>query len=104
MKRKSFTNLFNHYKNVDEEKLWENLEYFIKEIIPVAEESDVKMAIHPDDPPWNIFGLPRIITNQENLERFVNLYDSPYNGLTMCSGSLGANPDNNFPEMLRYFG
>ena len=80
--------LFDHYKNVDHEKLWENLEYFIKEIIPVAEEAGVKMAIHPDDPPYDIFGLPRIITNKENLERFINLYDSPNNGLTMCSGSL----------------
>ena len=95
--------LFDHYKNVDHEKLWENLEYFIKEIIPVAEEAGVKMAIHPDDPPYDIFGLPRIITNKENLERFINLYDSPNNGLTMCSGSLGAEPSNDFPEMLRYF-
>jgi len=97
--------LINEYKNnVNEEKLWENLEYFIKSIIPVAEEVNVKMAIHPDDPPWSIFGLPRIITNKENLERFISLYDSPYNGLTMCSGSLGADPNNDFPEMLRYFG
>ncbi|WP_342433180.1 mannonate dehydratase [Neobacillus sp. FSL H8-0543] len=96
--------LFDHYKNVNHEKLWENLEYFIKEIIPVAEEAGVKMAIHPDDPPFDIFGLPRIITNKENLERFINLYDSPNNGLTMCSGSLGSHPDNDFPEMLRYFG
>ena len=95
--------LFDHYKNVDHEKLWENLEYFIKEIMPVAEEAGVKMAIHPDDPPYDIFGLPRIITNKENLERFINLYDSPNNGLTMCSGSLGAEPSNDFPEMLRYF-
>lgn len=96
--------LFDHYKNVDEEKLWENLKYFLKEIIPVAEEANVKMAIHPDDPPWGIFGLPRIITNKENLERFLSLYDSPYNGITMCSGSLGSDPKNDFPEMLRYFG
>lgn len=96
--------LFDNYKKVDEEKLWENLEYFIKAIMPTADEFGVKMAIHPDDPPWNIFGLPRIITNKENLERFINLYDSPNNGLCMCSGSLGADPKNDFPEMLRYFG
>lgn len=96
--------LFEHYKQVDHEKLWENLAYFIKEIIPVAEAAGVKMAIHPDDPPFDIFGLPRIITNKENLERFINLHDSPYNGLTMCSGSLGAHPENDFPEMLRTFG
>ena len=66
------------------------LKLLYPKVIPVAEEEDVLMAIHPDDPPWNIFGLPRIITNKENLERFINLYDSKYNGLTMCSGSLGA--------------
>ncbi|VED59351.1 mannonate dehydratase [Staphylococcus simulans] len=96
--------LFKAYESVDEEKLWENLSYFINKIIPVAEEEDILMAIHPDDPPWNIFGLPRIITNKENLERFINLYDSKSNGLTMCSGSLGCDKNNDFPEMLRYFG
>lgn len=103
-KKGELQELFAHYKNVDEEKLWENLGYFLKEIIPVAEDANVKMAIHPDDPPWGIFGLPRIITNKENIDRFLSIYDSPYNGLTMCSGSLGADPNNNFPEMLRYFG
>lgn len=77
------------YKDVDEEKLFENLKYFLEKIIPVCEEYDVKMAIHPDDPPWTIFGLPRIISNKENLERMVKLVDSPYNGLTLCSGSWG---------------
>lgn len=96
-------NLLGEYANINEEKLWENLEYFIKEIIPVAEESGVKMAIHPDDPPWSIFGLPRIITNKENLERFVNLYDSPANGLTLCAGSLGSSKNNDVPSVLRYF-
>ena len=62
-KKEDLQNLFNEYKKVDEEKLWENLEYFLKAIIPVAEECDVKMAIHPDDPPYPIFGLPRIITS-----------------------------------------
>jgi mannonate dehydratase len=95
---------FEQYKNVNEDKLWEHLEYFIKAIMPVAEEENMKMAIHPDDPPWPIFGLPRIITNKENLQRFIEIYDSPSNGLCMCSGSLGANPDNDFPEMLRHFG
>ena len=89
---------------IDEEKLWENLEYFIKEIIPVAEESNVKMAIHPYDPPWSIFGLPRIITNFENLERFINLYDSEYNGITLCTGSLGCTSTNDVVKMVEYFG
>ncbi|WP_436960664.1 mannonate dehydratase [Staphylococcus xylosus] len=95
--------LFADYKTIDEEKLWENLSYFINKVIPVAEEADVLMAIHPDDPPWSIFGLPRIITNRENLERFIRLHPSKYNGLTMCSGSLGSDKHNNFPEMLAYF-
>ncbi len=96
--------LLDQYKDVDSEKLWENLEYFIKEIIPVAEQSGVKMAIHPDDPPWGIFGLPRIITNFESLERFINLYDSEYNGLTLCTGSLGCTTTNDVVEMVNYFG
>ena len=92
------------YKDVDEEKLFENLKYFLERIIPVCEEYDVRMSIHPDDPPWSIFGLPRIISNKENLERMLKLVDSPYNGLTLCSGSLGVNPDNDIPELIRYFG
>lgn len=103
-KKEELHKLFSQYEKVDEEKLWENLEYFIKAIIPVADEANVKMAIHPDDPPWAIFGLPRIISNKEKLDRFISLYDSPNNGLCMCSGSLGADAKNDFPEMLRYFG
>ncbi len=91
------------YKDIDEEKLFENLKYFLEGIIPVCEECDIKMATHPDDPPWSIFGLPRIITNIENLERMLKLVDSPYNGLTLCSGSLGANPDNDIPAIIRHF-
>ena len=79
--------IMDAYSDVDEETLWKNLEYFIKKVIPAAEEAGVKMAIHPDDPPYSIFGLPRIITCKENLERFINLYDSPYNGVTVCVGS-----------------
>jgi mannonate dehydratase len=96
--------LFELYQEVDEEKLWSNLEYFLKAVIPVAEEAGIKMAVHPDDPPWSIFGLPRIVTCKENLERLIGLVDSPSNGLTLCSGSLGANPKNNIPELIRYFG
>lgn len=96
--------LLNEYKKVDEERLWENLHSFLKAIIPVAEESGVRMAIHPDDPPWGLFGLPRIITNSDNLERFLSLVDSPANGLTFCAGSLGANPENDLPAMIRRFG
>ena len=96
--------LLLQYQNISEEKLWDHLQYFLEKIIPVCEHADIKMAIHPDDPPWSIFGLPRIITNFENLKRFTELVDSPYNGITLCSGSLGVDPNNDIPEMIRYFG
>lgn len=85
----------NYQNNITEEDLWKNLEYFIKEIIPVAEEAGVKMAIHPDDPPYSIFGLPRIITGQKAVERFLDIYDSPYNGITMCVGSYASDNGSN---------
>jgi mannonate dehydratase len=93
--------LMDEYKEVDKEKLWENLEYFIKEIIPVAEEAGVLMAIHPDDPPYSIFGLPRIITDSEALERFTNLYDSKNNGVTLCVGSYASDPKNDAVAILK---
>jgi mannonate dehydratase len=96
--------LLNNYKEVDEEKLWLNLSEFLRQIIPVAEHSGIKMAIHPDDPPWGIFGLPRIITNEKNLSRFLKIVDSSANGITFCTGSLGADPNNNLPEMITKFG
>ncbi len=102
--KESLKEVMDAYKNISEEDLWENLRYFLERVIRVAEEVQVKMAIHPDDPPWPIFGLPRIITNMENLERFLNLVDSPYNGLTLCSGSLGASAENDVVEMIRRFG
>lgn len=100
---KHLSSLFEAYKDVTEEDLWNNLQYFLEEIIPVAEQNDIKMAIHPDDPPFSVFGLPRIMRSQENLRRFLKLVDSPYNGLTLCSGSLGANPNNNIAAMVREF-
>ncbi|MFC4301883.1 mannonate dehydratase [Cohnella boryungensis] len=96
--------LFEQYASVGEQKLWDNLSYFVKAIMPIAEEAGVRMAIHPDDPPWPIFGLPRIITDGAALERFIRLYDKPVNGLCLCSGSLGANPDNDIPALIRRFG
>lgn len=102
-KKEDLAKLFEQYKSVDSEKLWDNLRYFLEQIIPVAEEYDVKMAIHPDDPPWPIFGLPRIITDAQSLRRFLKLVDSPYNGLTLCTGSLGCDPKNNIPDMVREF-
>jgi mannonate dehydratase len=96
--------LFAAYQEVSEERLVANLKYFLESIIPVCEKYDVKMAIHPDDPPWNIFGLPRIVRHAADLERLLGLVDSPYNGLTLCSGCFGANPENDIPAMIRRFG
>jgi len=95
--------LFDMYKDVDEEKLFENLKYFLERIIPVCEKYDVKMAIHPDDPPWPLYGLPRIVRSTEHIRKLLKLVDSPYNGLTFCTGSLGANPENDLPGMVREF-
>ncbi len=96
--------LIEQYKAMGEEQLWENLRVFLQAVIPVAEEAGVKMAIHPDDPPWGMFGLPRIITNERNLDRFLHLVDSQANGLTFCTGSLGADVHNDLPSMIRLFG
>lgn len=92
--------LFNAYAKINKEQLWDNLKYFLEQIIPVAEENDVKMAIHPDDPPTDIFNLPRIITCEENLDRFLKLVDSPYNSLTFCTGSLGCVDSNDMVKLV----
>lgn len=96
--------LMEQYKQVDEETLWQNFERFLKAILPVCEEVGVNMAIHPDDPPWGIFGLPRIITGAESYRRMAQISDSVCNGITFCTGSLGANPDNDLIAMIREFG
>lgn len=95
--------LIEKYKEIGKEGLWKNLEVFLKAVIPVANEAGVNMAIHPDDPPWDIFGLPRIITNEENLERFLNIVPMKENGLTFCTGSLGASLDNDLVKMAGKF-
>ena len=96
--------LIDAYKELGEEGLWSNLEYFIKEIMPVAIECDVNMAIHPDAPPWPIFGIPRIITNEKNIDRFLSLYDDVHHGLTLCSGSLGCAKFNDYTAMVKKYG
>ncbi len=95
--------LINKYSALGEEGLWSNLEYFLKAVIPVAEECDVRMAIHPDDPPYPIFGLPRIITDEKNLDRFLSLVDSPANSLCLCVGSLGCSPKNDMVKMAEKY-
>lgn len=92
------------YQELGEEGLWKNLEYFIREIIPTAIDCDVYMGIHPDDPPWPVFGIPRIITNEKNIDRFLKIYDDKHHGLTLCSGSLGCSLDNDIPALIRKYG
>ena len=75
--------------------------YFLKKIQPVCEKHGIKMAIHPDDPAWPVFGLPRIINNKENIMRLLKAVDSPFNGLTLCTGSLGSNPQNDICGIIR---
>ncbi|MBM7565295.1 mannonate dehydratase [Paenibacillus sacheonensis] len=96
--------LIEAYADVTEDALFANLAYFLERIIPVAEEAGVVMAIHPDDPPWPIFGLPRIVSSMEQLRRLTEHVDSPANGITFCSGSLGANEDNDLLAIIRHFG
>ena len=93
--------LFAMYKDVDEEKLFENLKIFLEAIMPVCNKYDINMAIHPDDPAWSVFGLPRIIINKENILRMMKMVDDRHNGVTFCTGSYGTNRANNLPEMIR---
>lgn len=92
------------YRAISTEQLWEHLEYFLERVIPVAAAAKVKLALHPDDPPWPIFGLPRLISNEAALQRVLALVDHPANGLTFCTGSLGVAPENDLPKMIRRLG
>lgn len=95
--------LLTAYAALGEEGLWKNLETFLKAVIPVAKEVGVNMAIHPDDPPWSMFGLPRIITNKKNLQRFLDIVPEKNNGITFCTGSLGADVQNDLVDMAATF-
>lgn len=92
------------YANVSAEQLFENFAYFLRAVVPVAEESGVLMALHPDDPPWPIFGLPRIVGTAAQIRRILSVVDSQHHGLTFCTGSLGASADNALIDMAREFG
>lgn len=96
-------NLFAKYDGVDANTLRENLKYFLEAIMPVCQEVGVSMAIHPDDPPHPLFGLPRIVSNRDDLRWIVDAVDSPYNGLTLCTGSLGANRANDIVGIIEEF-
>lgn len=92
------------YKDIDDEKLRENYKYFLEAVIPACERCGVKMAVHPDDPAWPLFGLPRIAHSLKDFDIIVNMVNSPANSLCLCSGSLGSDKDNNIPEIIRHFG
>ncbi|MGN0150502.1 MAG: mannonate dehydratase, partial [Clostridia bacterium] len=92
--------LFEAYADVDDEKLFNNLVYFLKAIMPVCEKYGIKMAIHPDDPSWSVFGLSRIINSKEGLLRMLDAVPSVYNGVTLCTGSLGSNPNNDIIDII----
>jgi len=102
-KKEDLRHIFEQYSHIDEESLWSNLTYFLRAVVPEAEKSGIKMAIHPDDPPWNIFGLCRIITCEKNIDRFLKIVDSESNSLTFCTGSLGCTPDNDIVSMVRKY-
>lgn len=92
--------LFEMYKDVTEEKLFDNLVYFLKRLGPVCKKYDIKMAIHPDDPAWPVFNLPRIITGKEKILKLLKAVDEPYNCLNLCTGSLGTNPNNDIVDII----
>lgn len=98
-----FKHLLALYDAIDKEALRENLRYFLAEIIPLAEQYDIKLCIHPDDPPFPVLGLPRIVTSKEDIEWILKAVDSPNNGLTFCAGSLSAGIHNNVPDLARLF-
>ena len=99
-----FRDYLKSYEGITKENLRENLSYFLKQIIPVAEELNIKMCCHPDDPPHSIFGLPRIVSTEEDLKYLVESVKSPSNGITYCTGSLGPNPDNDLPGIIERLG
>lgn len=95
--------LFSAFKDITEDILFDNLKYFLEKIIPTCEKYDVKMAMHPDDPPWSVFGLPRIIRSKYHIKRFLDLVDNPYNGLTLCTGSLAPSFAKELPQIIKEF-
>ena len=98
-----FKRLLALYKDIDRETLRENMHYFLTAIMPVCEEYDINMCVHPDDPPFQVLGLPRIVTNEKDIEWFLNAVDNPHNGLTFCAGSFSAGEHNDCVAMAKQF-
>jgi len=100
-KLNEFQQILNEYSGIDTRKLKSHLFYFLKEIVPVAEEYGVRLAIHPDDPPWPLLGLPRVVSNLNDAMEIIDVVDSVSNGLTLCTGSYGAGMQNDLVEMAK---
>ena len=98
-----FKRLLALYKDIDRDTLRENMRYFLSAIMPVCEEYGVNMCVHPDDPPFQVLGLPRIVTNESDIEWFLNAINNPHNGLTFCAGSLSAGEHNDTRELAKKF-
>ena len=96
--------LFELYKDIDDKALFENWVYFMSALMPVCEKYDINMAIHIDDPVWNVYGLPRIVKNYNDIKRLLDAVPNKHNGLTLCVGSLSSDPTNDIPAMIRAFG
>jgi mannonate dehydratase len=99
-----FEEMLKSYDGITSHDLKKNLSYFIREITPVAVEAGVRLAIHPDDPPFPLFGLPRVVSTEEDAKAVIEACDAPNNGLTLCTGSYGARPDNDLPGMAKRLG
>ena len=95
--------LFVAYEGMDEEQLFENLVYFLEKIMPVCDTYNIHMAIHPDDPAWNVFGLPRIITSKDKILRMLERVNNPHNGVTFCTGSYGSSLENDLIDTIVTF-
>lgn len=98
-----FKRLLALYKDIDRDALRENMRYFLSAIMPVCEEYGINMCVHPDDPPFQVLGLPRIVTNENDIEWFLNAVNNPHNGLTFCAGSLSAGEHNDTRELAKKF-
>ncbi|MDE6417118.1 MAG: mannonate dehydratase [Duncaniella sp.] len=98
-----FRQLLDLYKDIDADKLRENMKYFLERIMPVCEEYDINMCVHPDDPPMPLFGLPRIVTCDADIDAFLKAVDNPHNGLTFCAGSLSAGAHNDVVELAKKY-